>query len=227
MPVEATSAPSARILVIEDHQLLADGLTTALAREGFAVRAVVPHPGSELDLADAIAWQPDVVLLDLVLGPMGLAVDLIPRLRQDGAAVLVCTGHSSRALWGECLAAGAVAVFDKARPLSELIDMVQRVLTGAQVMPVRERKELLEERRRHANDAATRLAPFVSLTHAEEVVLEQLMEGKTAAALAAERTVSIWTVRSHVKSILQKLGVGSQLEAVVMARHAGWKPRSY
>jgi DNA-binding CsgD family transcriptional regulator len=60
------------------------------------------------------------------------------------------------------------------------------------------------------------------LTGREKVVLAELMNGNRAETIAANGCVSISTVRSQIKSILQKLGVNSQLAAVALARQAGW-----
>ena len=67
-----------------------------------------------------------------------------------------------------------------------------------------------------------RLELFATLTDREKVVLAELIEGHCAEDIAKGAFVSISTVRSQIKSILQKLGVNSQLAAVAMARRAGW-----
>ena len=67
---------------------------------------------------------------------------------------------------------------------------------------------------------------FAVLTEREKFVLAELMEGHGAEQIAKAAVVSISTVRSQIKAILQKLGVNSQLAAVAMARRAGWSPES-
>ena len=74
----------------------------------------------------------------------------------------------------------------------------------------------VEERRRE------RLELFPALTEREQVVLAELIEGHCAEDIAKRAFVSISTVRSQIKAILQKLGVNSQLAAVALARRAGW-----
>ena len=70
--------------------------------------------------------------------------------------------------------------------------------------------------------AGERLDLFATLTEREQVVLAELIEGHCAEDIAKGAFVSISTVRSQIKAILQKLGVNSQLAAVAMARRAGW-----
>jgi DNA-binding NarL/FixJ family response regulator len=75
---------------------------------------------------------------------------------------------------------------------------------------------------RQRAETETALAPFRRLTPREEEVLAALVDGEPAVAIAERDTVSEATVRSHIRSVLTKLGVGSQLQAVAQARRAGW-----
>jgi DNA-binding NarL/FixJ family response regulator len=69
---------------------------------------------------------------------------------------------------------------------------------------------------------ARRLRPFEQLTRREAETLQRLCEGGVASAIAEEWVVSLATVRSHIRSVLVKLGVSSQLEAVALAHQSGW-----
>ena len=73
-----------------------------------------------------------------------------------------------------------------------------------------------------SGDPVPRTQLFDVLTDREQVVLAELMEGHCAEEIANAAFVSISTIRSQIKAILQKLGVNSQLAAVAMARRAGW-----
>ena len=85
-----------------------------------------------------------------------------------------------------------------------------------------ERAAALIELRRRREEAECRLAPFEQLTGREQEVLAYLIEGVPADAIAQECVVSVATVRTQIRSVLQKLDVNSQLAAVAMARRAGW-----
>jgi len=76
--------------------------------------------------------------------------------------------------------------------------------------------------REHREQERERLAPFTRLTSREADVLHDLMQGLSADDIAATRYVSIATVRSHIRAILQKLHVNSQLAAVALAVQSGW-----
>ena len=76
------------------------------------------------------------------------------------------------------------------------------------------------------NARGTRRLPFADLTDVS-VVLAELVEGHCAEEIAQAEFVSISTVRSQIKAILQKLGVSSQLAAVALARRADWSPNRH
>ncbi len=67
---------------------------------------------------------------------------------------------------------------------------------------------------------------LVGLTPREQEVLRDLMDGRSAEAIARASYVSLATVRSQIRAVLQKLAVNSQLAAVAKARQAGWRPTS-
>jgi two-component system nitrate/nitrite response regulator NarL len=212
-----------RVLLVEDHDLLADSLSAALSLEGYDV---VRPPGLEPEviLGCAAEVQPHVVLLDLRLAEDRTAIPLIPALRDAGASVLMVTSERDKVALAECVEAGAIGLVHKSVPLEELIEAVNDVAQLRSRLSRAERDDLLQLLRDHRREDTARLAPFEQLTAREQEVLAGLMQGLSAEALAKRDFVSIATVRSQIRSILSKLGVGSQLAAVALARAADWKP---
>ena len=211
-----------RVAVVEDHALLAHALTRALQETGFVAESVVPSAEGEVfDALDRI--RPDVVLLDLDLGELGSSVVLIPRIRTLGCKVVVVTGESSRARWGECIEAGAHAVVTKAVSFDELLARVTQILEENRGIVSAEHEELRACAREHRLAERARLERFDVLSRRECDVLAALMRGLSAEEIGAVEFVSIATVRSHIRSILQKLGVNSQLAAVATANRNGWR----
>ncbi|HUF33046.1 MAG TPA: response regulator transcription factor [Acidimicrobiales bacterium] len=212
------------ILLVEDHVVLAEAMALALRLRGFG--QLVALPADELDhqsvLAAADRHQPSVVLLDLHLGHDRSGMPLIEPLTSRGASVMILTGSQDHAQLARCLELGANGVFDKSRPLDELVDALHAAATGQTVLTPEERNEYLSELRRQRNENEARLAPFRALTAREEEVLTAVCDGLSAEAIAEEQFVSVATVRSHIKSVLNKLGVNSQLAAVALVRRSGW-----
>ena len=115
-----------RVLIVEDHTLLADGLAVSLRQEGIAAEVATGSTGESI-IDAARAFRPDIVLLDLVMGDeIGLSVPLIPELRATGALVLMLTGVTDPALLGACLEAGAVGLVSKSEGFDSVFDTLMR-----------------------------------------------------------------------------------------------------
>ncbi|MFP4150065.1 MAG: response regulator [Nitriliruptoraceae bacterium] len=214
---------TSRIVIVEDHGLVATSLATGLRHAGHEAHV---EATADLDgLTDRVlGHEPDVVLLDLDLGPAGDGLDLIAPIVAGGPTVVVLTGIQDPARLGRCLAVGAAGVLTKDRSFPELLRGLERIARGHPVMDEVERHRLLAAAREADRLASERLAPFAALSRREQEVLGELMEGRTVDVIARRRQVSVATVRSQVKAIRQKLGVSSQLSAVALARQAGWQP---
>lgn len=214
--LRAGSQPT-RVLIVEDHAILTQSLSLSLRLEGME-----PLVASRLDehsvLADARRLRPHLVLLDLHLGGEGDALPLIGPLASTGSQVLILTGSTDEALQGAALDAGAVSILHKGESLDQLCQNIRDVIDGHIVMRPARRDELLQKsRRRSALEAKLR-----SLSPREAEVLSALIEGMSAETIASALFVSVATVRSHIRSILRKVDVTSQLAAVAAARRAGW-----
>jgi DNA-binding NarL/FixJ family response regulator len=214
------------VLIVEDHRLFAEAVDLALRVAGYDVRRIeVPtDPGSPGALVTAIVkQQPVVVLLDLDLGGFGDGVQLIEPIARAGANVIVVTGSTDRARWGDAIQAGARKVLSKSQPLYDILATVRRVIAGLPVMDREEREELVSESTRMREDLHEVRERLEQLTNRESVVLGHLMKGRPVRQIAGLSTVSEATVRTQVKSILAKLEVSSQLAAVGMAHEIGWR----
>lgn len=212
------------VLIVDDHELLAGTLALALRQLGLDVHTSTwPSPGAIVDAARDLA--PAVVLLDLELGAgLGSGLDLIGPLLDAGSRVVMVTGITDQARLGACVAAGAAGVVSKAAGFASLVERVRQAVAGTPLMSDDERHELLEAHRRHDRAVRETLGPFQALTAREQVVLGHLVAGQSAEMIADRLYVSLATVRSHIRGILLKLGVNSQLAAVAAAHDAGWAP---
>jgi two-component system nitrate/nitrite response regulator NarL len=211
-----------RVLLIEDHRLVAQVLERGLSAEGFQVRSSDGTPGT---LPTLLAeFPPDVVLLDLYLAEGRSGIDLLPVLRAPERRVVILTGESDPSVLARAFEAGADAVLNKAMPFLGLVRQIIAILQGHSVEAEDQRCRVLSQARAARAERRRRLAPFASLTPREEAVLAMLIEGIHAADIAGYSYVSLSTVRSQIRSVLAKLGVGSQLGAVSMAGKVGWGP---
>ncbi len=211
----------ARILVVAGSNLLAEALANALETYGFSSRHIVPR---EPEIGRGIEWRPNLVLIDALSLDLASGTELTSQLCQAGLRVCVIDALSDGDRFNVWTGVGASALIDKSERFDELFLTVNRLL---RTTPMRKSENGLSASRASTRSAEARrqdpvLQPFAVLTEREQTVLGELMEGHSAEEIARSAYVSISTVRSQIKAILQKLGVNSQLAAVALARRADW-----
>jgi two-component system nitrate/nitrite response regulator NarL len=219
----ATVAPPLRILVVDDHQLLANAVILGLRGHGHQVCAAADTSLPAL-VCEVRRHIPTLVLLDLDLGDGLDGVHRIGPLREAGATVVVVSGCTDPAVRADAFAAGAIGWISKSEPFDDLLAAVSRVADGQPLVSLVQRQTIRSEAAAKRRARNGRSAALATLTGRERVVLAGLMAGLRADDVAAEAFVSLATVRSQIRSILAKLGVGSQLAAVALAHEAGFRP---
>lgn len=212
-----------RIIIIDDHPLLAEALQGELQRSGAAAEVLDPAIGPEQLLETICSRRPDCAVLDLGLPFPGGGSDLIEPLADHEIRVVILTGETERPVLARSLGAGAAAVLCKSEPLTEIVDTILQV-SGGHAVRTAQRAELAVELQRLMAERAQRDTAFAALSRRERQVLAGLMDGLAPSDLAEQNFVSIATVRSQIKSVLSKLGVNSQLAAVARAHESGWRP---
>jgi DNA-binding NarL/FixJ family response regulator len=212
------------IAVVDDHELIAEALRVAFTQEGIDAHCIPPR-ALDLVLAELLAMRPDLVLLDLDLGKFGDTTPIIEPLAAAGIRVLLVTGVVGRVRIAAALEVGAVGYVRKSDGFDVLLGKARTALAGATVIDAADRVRLLEELRQERAREAARLAPFHQLTEREQDLLRALAQGHTVTEIARAWVVSEATVRSHVRGVLTKLGVGTQLAAVALALEVGWLER--
>ncbi|QZY28163.1 response regulator transcription factor [Nocardioides coralli] len=213
----------ARVLIIDDHELFARGLELVLRGEGIQVD-VATIDSREHVIALATRVKPDLALLDLDLGePLGDGLDLVGPLTELGCAVMVVSGTRELHRVGAALEAGAIDHARKTEPVETLVQRVRLLAEGHEPpVDVPRRRGALESLAEHRRRQQGALAPLRSLTPREQMVLLALSDGLTATQIATREWVSENTVRSQIRGVLGKLGVGSQVQAVALAWRNGW-----
>lgn len=212
-----------RIAIVEDHGLIAHSLATALTDRGHETHQVPLEDGDAL-AHRVVDVEPDLVLLDLDLGEGIDTPALIERLVEAGLQVLMVTGVADPVSQARCVAAGAIGVVAKSSTFQALVDAIEHVALTGSLLTRNAREEHLAELRTYEREERDRLARFADLTRREAEVLGELMRGRSVAQIAHRSFVSKDTVRTQVRAIRTKLGVSSQLEAITVARDAGWRP---
>jgi DNA-binding NarL/FixJ family response regulator len=209
-----------RILVVDDHPLMADAL-------GFAVRTLDRATQVETagDLRRAIARAAeagfDLCLLDLGL-PDCSGLQALERMRDalPGLPVVVVSGSSDVASVLEALDLGAMGYIPKTSPRDVLLAAVRLVASGGIYVPV----EAL--RTRAAGGPAPsaepiRVAADLALSARQREVLGLLLKGLPNKLIARKLDISENTTKIHVSAVLRALGVGSRTQALIAAHRLG------
>ena len=208
---------SGRVLVVEEHAVVATGLQLALSERSWHVETT-DGPSAQDVIAHAETFQPQCVLLDIHLrNGIGSGIDLIRPLVSTGSQVVMLTAERRRAVLAECLEAGAAGWIGTSAGLDEVDSTLSHVIVGHPIIGRTARAELLERLRTERAEALRAQATFERLTEREALVLAAMMEGLNAEEIARAHFVALTTVRSQIRSVLQKLGVRSQLAAVALA----------
>jgi DNA-binding NarL/FixJ family response regulator len=224
MSISAESRPTAvgttNVLIVDDHDLVAMSLALCLRSEGLQAQR---HAARSRDgiLTAVATLTPGVVLLDLDLGrgPDGAAIDgstLVDHLCRTGWRVIVLSATTDEPRIGRALAAGALACVPKTAALPVLITTIRGAAQGIEVMRPERRRYLIEQYHRRQEEAQAVEQHLGRLTDRERAVLERLTRGRRAQSIAEEFGVTLATIRTQIRAVLQKLEVSSQLEAVAL-----------
>jgi two-component system nitrate/nitrite response regulator NarL len=198
-----TGSARARLLLVDDHHLVVEGLKSAL-REHFDVLAIASTAAEALRQAGEL--QPDAILLDLGL-PDRSGLELIPDLRAAATAarILVVSMHTDRALAESAIQAGAAGFVPKDAGMAELCVAVGEVLQGRRYLSTR-------LTRRHQGDLpGDRPLGFERLTPRQQQIVRMIGAGRNSVEIAKALHLSPYTVAFHRKRIRKALGIDTEL----------------
>ncbi|MFC4910300.1 response regulator [Actinomadura gamaensis] len=212
------SGTAVTVVVCDDHRVFTESLALVLADAGYAVVGQVDSP-AEL-LAVLRARRADLCLIDLNF-PGTTALEWMPRLRAAAPSTrfVVLTGYLEPPVLAAGLTAGVSGFAHKGQQACDILAVLRRVGRGEIVAEAGAPRRPDARPDAPGRTQAQRVARF--LTPREREVLTRLARGESTQALAKAMGVTRSTARSHVQSVLSKLGVHSQREAVIEAARHG------
>ena len=198
-----------RILAVDDHQLLREGIAAVLEAQEDMTLIGQASTGREA-IESFRRLTPDVTLMDLRMPDMN-GIEAITTIRAEfpRARVIVLTTYAGDAQAAAALKAGASGYLLKSLVRKELIETIRAVHAGKRRVPAEIATEIAE----HVADD--------SLTNREIEVLRGVASGKSNKLIAAELDISEGTVKTHMKSILPKLDAADRTHAVMIALKRG------
>lgn len=211
-----------RVAVVADQALTSEAVRTALTAHGLELVGL-PTPDTitrARNLAQQVAeFRPRVGLLLQELDDPLHFRDAMAVLRAvlrvtPEVPWLLLTGTTEQSRWGAGLEAGAAAVLPMSSRLDDLASSLITLAAGGEVMSEEQKRLHLHAWQERSSELRALTERVERLTPREMEILRALCDGRSVSTIAAERKVSVDTVRGQVKSVLRKLEVSSQLAAV-------------
>jgi DNA-binding NarL/FixJ family response regulator len=201
-----------RILLADDHKMVAEGLRALLEPE-FELLGIVEDGHELLDKAKQL--NPDVIVADISMPSLN-GIDAVARLKQTGsqAKVVFLTMHHDAMYANRAFEAGALGFVLKHSAPDELITAIREALKGRTYVTPMIAKELMQT---YKNGTSEKQDPVRKLTSRQREVLQLLAEGKSAKEVAKSLHISSRTVEFHKYNIIKELGLKTGAELVQFA----------
>lgn len=210
-----------KVLLVEDHLILAESFGALLKNDPqIEVVGMAASVKAAVELAQQ--HEPDIVLMDVRL-PDGSGLDAAVTIRStaEQTAFVFLTAYDSEETLAEAIEVGAAAFLPKSEASETVVDAIRRVANGETLIEPSQIQFALSWRRARRRMDRERQEVLSSLTRREMEVLNLLGAGADTAAIAGRLHVSPLTVRTHIRAVLAKLDVHSQLQAVAKAQGLG------
>jgi len=207
-------ARTVRVLIVEDHKVVADGLQSLLSQEpDLEVLGVVSTVAEAARIPREL--RPDVLLADFRL-PDGNGAEAVAAIRKvvPKVRVLFLSAVDSPAALLAAIQAGARGYLLKANAATEVVSAVRRVAAGEMLISAIALAELIAEKGEQSHLLDT-------LTQRERQVLRLMAQGLDNHTLAKQLGIEYGTVRSHVRNLIAKLEVHNKMQAIVRAAQLG------
>lgn len=221
MTVEHSAPAQHRVLVVDDHEIVRQGLVALLGRRpGFQVVAEAGTVAEAIEMARK--FQPNLVIMDVRL-PDGSGIEACRDIRAEfpQTRVVILTSYPDEEAVFSAIVAGASGYLLKQVRGRDLVSALEAVGRGESLLDPAVTEKVLERVRRIATGVAT--DDLAQLTSQEQKILLLVAEGKTNKEIAADVFLSDKTVKNYVSSILSKLNLQrrAQAAAYVAKRHGG------
>ena len=208
-----------RVMVVDDHEIMRDGLREILERSGnFEVVGQAGDGVSAINIA--LKLKPDVIVMDVMM-PLKNGIDACREITEmlPDTKVLILTASAEEDAVMEAVAAGATGFLQKYSGKEKLLDTVREVAEGEYRIPSNVLRRVFAGIR-GAAERKTTDSPK-SLTQRNREILTLFAQGLSYAEIAEARNIQPLTVRNAIYSIQDKIGIGTKQELVVWAVRNG------
>ena len=209
-----------KVLIVEDHALIRFGIKTALETKSY-IKEIFEAASAEAALKIVKKENPDAVIMDLGL-PVMNGIDAskeIKKINKD-IKIAVLTSHITDSEVIDSVKAGASAYCSKDINPEMLAAVMLTVIEGALWFDVKVSDIILKKLRENSAERSLVIDSSYNLTDREKEVIKYICEGLNNGDISKTMDVSINTVKVHVSSIIQKLGVTDRTQAAVKILNA-------
>jgi len=209
-----------RLLIIDDHEMVREGLKAMLTAEAdFEIAGDAANAEQALELIERL--RPDVILLDVRLpGESGIDVCRTVTERYPETAVIILTTFTDETLVAQCIQAGARGFIVKDIERFDLKRSIRAVARGEAAIDPKAAVAVLAQLRRAPQ---VKQEPSLELLSPQQIVILRLVaQGLSSREIATQLYLSENTVKGYVQEILHRLGVKNRTEAVMVADKQGW-----
>jgi len=206
------------VLIADDHRLFRQGMMSLMKTRPDLVRVVGEASSGREAVSMTRELQPDIVLMDIYM-PDGTGLEALQAIMESGAdiAVVMLTASELDEHLYEAVQLGAAGYLLKNLDADELFDLISGVANGEAAMTRAMAARLLKNVAGHSSQPT----PVESLTEREIEVLQLVAQGASNPAIAEELCITINTVKTHLKNILEKLQVENRTQAATYALQSG------
>jgi NarL family two-component system response regulator LiaR len=208
---------SIRVLIVDDHEIVREGLQTLLAEErDFEVVGTAGDGAAAVALA--AGTKPDVIVMDLVMPELD-GIEATRRILRDNpsARVLVLTTFANDQHVREAIQAGAIGYLLKDVLKRDLVRALRDAAMGRPALHPEVQQHLMREVAGRTSASQGQAAPHLSLTEREISILRLIAEGRSNKEIAAALYLTEGTIKGYVSTIFDKLGVQDRTQAALYA----------
>ena len=214
--IVSSAVPTVRVLIVEDDPMMQLGLEQAFSRYP-QLKIIEQADDGYLGVRAALKHQPDLIIIDIGLPRLdGIAVTKQIKAELPIVKIIMLTSHTVQTEVIAALAAGADAYCVKGAKVEKLINAIAVVQDGATYLDPQIAKLVVSNLKPPIDDRN-----IGSLSQRETEVLELIVEGKSNPQIAEKLHLSPNTIKTHVRSIMNKLTVNDRVQAAVVALRSG------
>jgi len=212
--------PPIRVLLVDDHPLVRDGLACLLAEQGLQVVAEAGDGLEALRLAREV--RPDLILMDVRMPRCdGLQATRLIKTEMPHIKIVMLTVCEDNHTIFEAIKSGASGYLLKSLRTADFFDLLSGITQGEAPLPRSLATRILEEFARQSQKGAVEDLPGRELTEREKEVLQLVARGTTNKDIAETLSISENTVKHHLKHILEKLHLRNRSQIVAYALRTG------